>query len=242
MSKIPVEKLLYDFYLKKNSMNTGSSKNFAIRDVVSFINEAWYRIAENNIQLAEQDRRYEDNIRLLKVKHKKLNLTKVDEDYWVAKYPSNLYKRLNQSAVISHERCVDCQKEIPLRIVQSDDLNDARRDPYRKANFGWEQLIAEQGSNGLYVYTDGQLDLDSVTVDYYKKPTGVTADHLITCNKPISQLDGILEANSVFFEVDNSSIATKVVDVAVLISDAATRSPQQFQTDFNKIVSIDKIA
>ena len=45
MSKIPVEKLLYDFYLKKNSMNTGSSKNFAIRDVVSFINEAWYRIA-----------------------------------------------------------------------------------------------------------------------------------------------------------------------------------------------------
>ena len=194
MSKIPVEKLLYDFYLKKNSMNTGSSKNFAIRDVVSFINEAWYRIAENNIQLAEQ------------------------------------------------ERCVDCQKEIPLRIVQSDDLNDARRDPYRKANFGWEQLIAEQGSNGLYVYTDGQLDLDSVTVDYYKKPTGVTADHLITCNKPISQLDGILEANSVFFEVDNSSIATKVVDVAVLISDAATRSPQQFQTDFNKIVSIDKIA
>ncbi|HAV28641.1 MAG TPA: hypothetical protein DCW93_01855, partial [Saprospirales bacterium] len=79
MSKIPVEKLLYDFYLKKNSMNTGSSKNFAIRDVVSFINEAWYRIAENNIQLAEQDRRYEDNIRLLKVKHKKLNLTKVDK-------------------------------------------------------------------------------------------------------------------------------------------------------------------
>lgn len=234
-------KMIYDFYLKKNGLNTGASTDYVIKDIVSLINEAWFRIYENNVQRAELDRRYEDNIRQLKVKHSKLDLDNKD-GYTIAKYPKNLYKRLNQVALVSCKDCgEECTKEIPIRIVQSDDLNDARKNPYRRADFGWEQIIAEQGSEGLYVYHDNNLEIKDVYIDYYRKPVGIEAPELQQCGRYVDELDNVV-TETIDFEADNTYVSIKVVDVAILLSDAATRSPQAFQLDFQKLTSLDQIS
>ena len=63
------------------------------------------------------------------------------------------------------------------QIVQHDDLNVILVDPLRKPSLKWRRCVASIGkTNGnigdssLYVYTDGQFAVNSVRIEYIKKP------------------------------------------------------------------------
>lgn len=232
-------KLIYDFFLKHNGFNTASGQNYKIKDVVSILNEANLLLFENSVQRAEVDRRYEDFVRVYKVKHKSLTLEESGK-YVIASYPTDLYKRLNQTATVSCEGC-DCDKNIPIRIVQSDDLSEARRNPYRYSDFAWEQIIAEQGGNNLYVYHDNKLEIKTVEIDYYRNPTLIQNESLVNCGRPVNELDQVI-THDVDPELLSPAYARKVVDVAVLIATAANKSAQDFQINLNKITSLDQIS
>jgi hypothetical protein len=238
---VTANQLIYSFYLKKNGLNTGQAQNYKIKDIVYLINEAWRRLYENNVQRADIDKRFEDNIRDLKVPNKELALDH-GLNITIAKYPDNLYKRLNQSVIVAG--CEDCDgnfKQIPLRIVSEDDLNDARKNPDRKADYGWEQAIATHGPDGLYIYHDGAFKVSGVFITYYRKVKGIEAPELVRCGRYVNELDRVVESN-IDFEVQSTYISDKVVDVAILLSDAATNKGNKFNLELNKISSLDQIS
>ena len=238
---VTANQLIYSFYLKKNGLNTAEAQNYKIKDIVYLINEAWRRLYENNVQRADIDKRFEDNIRDLKVPNKELELDQ-GLNVTIAKYPENFYKRLNQSVVITGcEKCEGKRKEIPLRIVQEDDLHDARKNPDRKADFGWEQAIATHGPDGLYIYHDGSFKIEKVFITYYRKVKGIEAPELVRCGRYVNELDQVVSSN-VDFEVQSTYISDKVVDAAILLSDAATNKGNSFNLELNKISSLDQIS
>lgn len=238
---VTANELIYSFYLKKNGLNTGQAQDYKIKDIVALINEAWRRIFENNVQRAELDKRYEDNIRDLKVSNHPLDLDQ-GVNVTLAKYPDNLYKRLNQVAVI--EGCGECEGEskvVPIRIVTEDELHDARLNPNRKADFGWEQIIATHAKDGLNIHHDGNIKIKAVNITYYRKVVGIEAPELVRCGKYTNELGKVVESN-IDFEATTTYIRDKIVDVAVLLTDVATNKQDRFQLRFNQITSLDQVS
>lgn len=237
---VSARKLVYDVVRKANAFNTGAGKAFSILDIVSVINDAYEIIVENNIKIADTNSLVRDNLRKLEVKNFELQLEKKG-DYYFAKYPDNLYKRLNH---IVEAKCNDCEgtKKIIPRIVQSDDLHDARSNPYRQANYSWDQLIMDEGGDGLYIYTDNKMDLIKVTIDYYRKINYIQAPSLVECNDNVYyDYNDKLITNDVNFDLDNTYIARKVTDVAVLLLRTDIRDSETFNLKLSQIINIEKI-
>lgn len=237
---ISARKLVYDTVRKLNGLNTGMGQSFSVLDLVSAINDAYEIIVENNIKLTDTNSLVRDNLRKLEIKNKELKLEKRG-DYYFAEYPSNLYKRLNHFAEV---KCADCSntKLIIPRLLQSDDIHEARKNPYRKSNFAWEQLIMDEGGDGLYIYTDNQMDIIKLSIDYYRRINYIEAPSLVECNDYVYlNYDDTLISNDVNFDLDNTYIARKVTDVAVLLLRTDIKDTEAFNLKLQSIIQTDKI-
>jgi hypothetical protein len=237
---ISARKLVYDTVRKLNGLNTGMGQSFSVLDLVSAINDAYEIIVENNIKLTDTNSIVRDNLRKLEIKNYELRLEKRG-DYFFAEYPNNLYKRLNHFAEV---KCSGCEKNkiIIPRLVQSDDIHEARKNPYRKANFSWEQLIMDEGSEGLYIYTDNEMDIIRVSIDYYRRINYIEAPSLVECNDYVYlNYDDKLINNDVNFDLDNTYIARKVTDVAVLLLRTDIKDSDAFKLKLESIIQTDKI-
>ena len=212
---ISARKLVYDTIRKTNGINTGAKQSLSVLDVVSAINDAYEIVVENNVKVTDLNSTARENLRKLEIKNAELKF-ELRDDHYFAYYPDNLYKRLNHVVVA---KCAECEdKRIIPRIVQSDDLHEARRNPYRKANFGWEQLIADEGGDGLYIYTDGGMTIEKVIIDYYRRINYIEAPSLVECNDyQYMSYDDKLITKDVNFDLDNVYISRKITDVASLL-------------------------
>lgn len=212
---ISARKLVYDTIRKTNGINTGAKQSFSVLEVVSAINDAYEIVVENNVKVTDLNSTARENLRKLEIKNAELKF-ELRDDHYFAYYPDNLYKRLNHVVVA---KCAECEdKRIIPRIVQSDDLHEARRNPYRKANFGWEQLIADEGGDGLYIYTDGRMEISKVIIDYYRRINYIEAPSLVECNDyQYMSYDDKLITKDVNFDLDNVYISRKITDVASLL-------------------------
>ena len=213
---ISARKLVADTRSKINSIDTGSGQAFSVIDIVRALNDAYEILVENNIKLTDTSSVARDNLRKLEIKNYSLKLENRGDHYF-AKYPDDLYKRLNHVAVAKCDQCEKTKRIIP-RIVQSDDLHEARRNPYRKANFGWEQLIADEGGDGLFLYTDEAYNLEKVIIDYYRKIRYIEVPSLAECNNyEYGDYDDRVIKEDVNFDLDSTYIARKVTDIAALL-------------------------
>lgn len=233
-------KIVYDFHRKVNSLNSNRGKSIRIVDAVSALNEAYEILFENNVRLAETDSRYRDNLRQLEIKNKVLPVSKVSEDVYFCAYPSNLYKRLNQVVTATTEKCGT--KNIVPYIVQSDDLQIARKDPYRRASYPYEQLPADEAGDGLYLYTDGEFDITDCTIDFFRKIKHIQAPSLVKCEDN-SYLNWDLEriTTDVDFDIDSTYFDRKVSDVGALLYTRDMKDVAGFELQLKKIISIDNI-
>jgi hypothetical protein len=237
---VSARKLVYDVVRKANAFNTGAGKAFSVLDVVSVINDAYEIIVENNIKQTDISSNVRDNLRKLEVKNFELQLEDMG-DYYFAKYPDNLYKRLNH---VVEATCVGCKnsKRIIPRLVQSDDLYEARRNPYRQADFAWEQLIMDEGADGFFIYTDNKMDLSKVIIDYYRKINYIQAPSLVDCNDNIYyDYNDNLISKDVDFDLDSTYIARKITDVAVLLLKADTKDSESFNLKLSQITNLEKL-
>lgn len=237
---VSARKLVYDTKRKINAVITGAKQSFSVIDIVSAINDAYEIVVENNIKVAEVNSTARDNLRRLEIKNVELEFENKG-DYYFAKYPSNLYKRLNHVVLASCKDCYDTKLIIP-RIVQSDDLYEARRNPYRKADFAWEQLVADEGGDGLYIYTDKKFEIQKVIIDYYRRINYIEAPSLVECNDyQYLDYDDKLIINDVNFDLDNVYIARKVTDVAALLLRTDTADKEAVALRIQQISVTEKI-
>jgi len=121
-------------------------------------------------------------------------------------------------------------------------LHEARKNPYRKANFAWEQLIMDEAGDGLYIYTDNAMELDKVVIDYYRKINYIQAPSLVECSGyEYRNYDNELIKNDVPFDLDNTYIARKVSDLAVLLLRTDIKDTEAFNLKLQQILQVDKI-
>lgn len=237
---VSVRKLIGETRRKINSLNTGASQDIKIIDLVSIINEAYEILVESYVRLADKDPLIKEGIRQLEVKNKSLKLENKGE-YFFAEYPENYYKRLNHYVIATCKDCDGSKMLIP-RIVQSDDLHEARKNPYRKANYAWEQLVMSDGPDGLYIYTDNKMDLSKVAIDYYRKINYIQAPSLVECQgHEYLDYDDSLIVKDVNFDLDSTYIARKVSDVASLIVRADTLDRASYDLKLNQIIAVNKL-
>lgn len=239
---VPAVKLVNAFKRKANAYDTGAGQSYDVVDIVNTLNEAYEIFAENTMRIAETSNEARDLIRQLEVKNKELEVTYKGDGVYYAEYPENFFKRLN---IIADVKCVDCEcdsKRIVPRIVQSDDLYDALRSPYRKPNFAWEQMLADEAGEGIYIYTGEDIEIESVRISYYKKITRIEAPSLITC-EPYGYVNelGQFVNKDVDFELDSRFAARRVEDIAEILRTRDVRDNDKFQTQLNKYLTIPKL-
>lgn len=235
---VSTKKLVYDFRRKYDSINTGAQKDIALTDVIAYLNEAqeiWY---ENRVFVAQTHQKVRNDIRAWKVDKVKLPCITLDKGCCKVKYPDNLYHRLNQIAVVTKDCCPNRSKEIIPRIIQSDDLHEARLNPFRKPNYFFEQLLAIEASDGLLIYHDGEMSINETYLDYYRKLNELHAPSLEECDDGGYYYDynGSIINNDLDFESDNTYSAGDIVDIAVLSASRDTGDVQGFQTQINLIL------
>ena len=242
MPKVSARKLIYDTARKSNALISGGSQNIRIIDMVAAINDAYEIVVENNIKLADTNAFVRENLRKLEIKNYSLELEKRG-DFYFAKYPDNLYKRLNHVAYVTCKDCEGITKRIVPRIVQSDDLHDARNNPYRKANFAWEQLIMDEAGDGLYLYTDNScVEVIKLEIDYYRTINYIQCVSLLECaDYQYSNYDDVLITKDVDFDLDNVYIGRKVSDLASMLLNIDANDPEGANLKFQKISQVNNI-
>lgn len=237
---ISSKKLVYDFHRKYHAIVTGAENELALVDIIAYLNEAQEIWFENRVFIAQTNQKVRNDLRVFKKDKIKLGCKAIDDKCCLAKYPTDLYHRLNQIAITSKDCCPD-KKEIIPRILQSDDLHEARRNPYRKANFFFEQLNAIETREGLIVYHDGELNVEDVMIDYYRKPKEIHApSHELCPAEGYYLYDGRLISKDQNFEVDNTYVNNLISDIAVLIASRDITDRVGFESQIQKILSVER--
>lgn len=233
-------RIVYEIYRKLNKINTGGGQAVQVIDVVNAANEAYEIIVENNIKLTDTDASIRENLRKLEVKNYEIKPTEEKDGWLFFKYPDNMYRRLNHVAISTCEDCEGITKRIIPRIVQSDDLNEARANPYRKANFAWEQLVMDEAGEGVYVYVDDScVEIEKLVIDYYRRINYIQAPSLLECaDYQYLDYDDKLIINDVNFDLDNTYISRKVVDVAVLLLRTDIKDTEAFNLKLQQMIQL----
>lgn len=232
---VPGKKMVYDFRRKFNSVNSGRNRDIALVDIISYLNEAKEIWFENRVKLAQTDQRVRNDLRIFKKDYVELQCSPYKDGSCIAKFPNDLYERLNQVAVVRKDCCKDSKEIIP-RITTSDKLHEARHNNYRQADFFYEQLLAVEAADGLIVYHDNEMNVDKVLIDYYRKPNDIHAPSLEECDDGIYyDYCGVVISEDSDFEVDATYAANMVVDIAVLKASRDVNDVSSFQTQLNQI-------
>ena len=114
---------------------------------------------------------------------------------------------------------------------------------YRKANFAWEQLPGDEGSEGFYIYHDNQMQVKEVLIDYYRKPKEIHAPSLIECEGCPGYYDycGVKITEDCDFEIDCRFLDNKIVDIAVLLAKRDKGEFQDFATRLQTLLQLDNL-
>ncbi len=241
---VTARELIGQFERKLNSLNTHQGQSYQVVDAINILNEAWEVVFENNIKLAETDSRHRNNLRQLEKKNVRLELQEVANGMTFAKYPTDLHTRLNHyvTAKCSDKGCENCKMIVP-RITQSDDLHKNRQDPYRRADYQWEQLPMDEAGDGIYLYHDGKMQICEVFIDYYRKVKKMQAPSLLKCSfqtyYDYNDKQIVMDED---FDVDSTYLSRKVVDVAVLMAHRDVRDTEGYQSQISKIMALENIS
>lgn len=234
---ISSKKLVYDFRRKFNSVNSGKNQDIALVDIIAYLNEAQEIWFENRVFVAQTNQKVRNDLRVWKKDKVSLSIKSLDDKCSEALFPGDLYHRLNQIAIVSKDCCPGMSKEVIPRIIQSDDLHEARHNPFRGSDYFFEQLLAVESSTGLILYHDKNMNIDSVYIDYYRKPNEIHAPTLEECEGEVYyDYNGRIIKNDQNFESDNTYSANDIVDLAILKASRDVGDIQGFQTKANYIL------
>lgn len=230
-------KLLYDFDRKYNLNSSGNQLSLTLPDRVAYINEGltiWFR---NKVIEAQKDQETRNDLKIFKEDQVSLKLTPTPRGI-IAEYPKDFSYRLNHLAIaIKPDTCPGISKEIIPRIINSEQLHDARKDPYARPDFYYEQLLAVESKTGLTVYTDGIMDVQEILIDYYRKPQAIHMPSSEECGPKLYYIyNGEIITKDQHFEGDEYQ-ALDIVDIAVLCASVDTKDTQAFQTKLNLILN-----
>lgn len=240
---VSTRKLVYDFKRKRGLNDSGSGVQLKLTEIIAYLNESYKTWYDRRVQVAQVDEKARNDLRIFKEDQVSLGLSKIDDNITLAKYPKDLYKRLNQIALVSKDCCPGFVKQIIPRLIESDDLYEARRNPLRRADFFFEQLLAIESQKGILIYHDGEFKVDKVIIDYYRSPKELHSPSLEVCDGPYYyDYNGVIITKDQDCEVGSDTFSDiEIVNLAVAISERDVKDLSQFESQMNLIAGTQNI-
>lgn len=221
-----------------NRINSGYGKRFSVIDGDGFLNEAIDIVFENIAQKFETNTLSRNHLRQLEVKNQKASCTKVDDNICKITYPDNLYMLTRQWIIACKDGC-DIDRTLELFIIQSSDITKTLKDPQWKPSFQWEEALAEEAGDDLYIYHNCDFNVKEVGYSYLRKPNHIATPSLADCDYINEKGETI--TSDVDFELDSTFFWRKVVQIAVLNSLLAIGEAQDYQLRLNNIMALDRV-
>lgn len=241
---ISATKLHQEFRRRVNRINSDKNSLFDVPTIDSYLNEAQDIFYTNRLALLETNPQVREDLRKAEVKNycAKCTLYKNDNRICIVKLPDNCYRRISQTANVSCSDFRDCDdKDIILRAIQSDDLSEALKDPFRKPSFEFEEGFIDEGEEGLYVYHNNAYKVNKVCINYYKTLPRIAAPSLISPDGYYIDSDGVkIDVNQGFI-LDSTDCWIKVVDIATLIALRDSSDYNNYQSELNKILQLNQL-
>lgn len=235
---IPAKRSIIEFDRKFDRFVGEDNRRLRIEDKLGVINEALEIYFENRVKVAETNSQVRNDLRILENKEIELELFKKTKAYSIYSIPKDSYSILRQRALVSKDHCGE--KEIPLILFQTDDLDNARKSPYWKSSYQWEHALADEGSKGLYVWHENDFNIESVIIDYYRKPGEIHAPSM-SSELQYEDWNGLIQTKDQGLELSDTYSHRKIIDIAVLIARADLGDVRDFEIQLNKILNVEKI-
>lgn len=235
--------LQYEVRKKINRINSDYSKSISVADLDSYINEAKDLIFEKYAALAEINTTIRNHLIQLELKKQSFNCIKVDDGCCFVEYPDNLYRLLRQTLIATKDTCNE-ERELIVRIVQSDDLSESLKDPYWEPSWSYEETIADEGTyngkRGLFVFTNADFDVVKVFFDYLIKLPDIATPSL-TSGGSYTNSSGVIVNVDKDLIVDSTYLYRKIVDVAELLIKKNISEINDWQSQMSNIMGIDSL-
>lgn len=232
-------RLVYEFDLRYNRLQSSHDQYIRLEDKLSIINQGLRIVYKDLIQRAELESYYRNALRPLEVKEDTLKLAKKAESYNIYEYPQDIYKLMRMRITATHKDCPE--KTIPVSFFQTDDLDNSMVSNFWKPSYAWELCLGDEGRDGYYLWHGGDYSIKKVYCDYYLKPAEIHAPSMAESGEYIDW-NGIKQTKDVGLELDSDFVFDRIIDVAILVAKSIKGDVQDFNLALNKILQTDKIS
>lgn len=236
---IAATKLHYEVRRKINRINSDFSKSISVPDLDAYINEAKDLVYENFAVVFERNTTVRNHLRQLEVNNKCLACKNDAEDSCIVEYPKDFYRLTRQIAKATTDGC-DSERELIIHITKQDKLSESLKDPYWDPDFFYEETLGDDEETGLRVYHNGKFDVKEVCISYLKIIPDIAAPSLVSSGS-YTDPEGNTVSRNVDFIVDSSFLWRKIVDVAVLGIQRDMSNVNDYQTQLQNILQLDKV-
>lgn len=235
---IPSRTLHLNFRLKANQGDNGFLKKLSVAQVDQYLNEASDILFANLTRNVELNSEIRNSLRQLEVKNIHLPVSNF-EKYSIMQFPTDYYKMIRSYAVATKTGC-SMKREINIHITQSEDLNESLKSPYWTPSFAYEETLADEGSDGLYVWHNGEFKIESVCIDYIRKMNRIACPSLVECGFYRDENGNTVSADSPY-EVDSTFDWRAVVDIAILMAKRDKGDMTNYQSQLQLLLGKDKL-
>lgn len=213
---VKASELVYRFNEKFNRFSGGEKKGLKIQSIMLALNEALEIYFENLVDFAEENSKTRDALRPLEVKNCKLSDTKDGDSLQdIYELKDEIYRVIRVRVIANRNGCPD-KAILPVKI-QSDDTEGMLADEYWQSSYDWEQVLYDESSQGLHFYHQGNLNIKSVSIDYYRRPKTLHAPSMTEDNE-YEDWCGVIQKRDCNLELDRVFEARKIVDLAIIIA------------------------
>jgi len=234
---IAATKLQYETRKKINRINSDFAQAITVADLDSYLNEAKDALFENYAALAETNTTIRNHLRQLEVKKVCLPCTKQDKKCCKITYPEGFYRLLSQTTKACKGDCGE--RDLVTHIIQSNELSTSLKDPFWSPSWDYEETLADEAGDGLYVYHQ-DFDIKEVCIDYLRKPKDIATPSL-TKKGSYRNAEGQTVATDQPLELDATFLWRKVVDIAALMVERDMSELTDYQSQLQKIMAVDKM-
>lgn len=237
---VAATKLQYEFRRRLNRLDSKFRKDFYPDEVDSYLNEAKDIVYSSRLDFLETSPKVKEELRQMEVKEVCLDCIRheTNKNACVVKLPENFFRKARYSAVINKGK--PCGDKIAFaRFLTSDKLTEALKDPFRKPSYEYEEVLMDEYSEGFIVFHNNEFTVKKVCIDYYRKLSDIFTPSLTDSKRYINSSGELIEVDN-GLEIDIPTFWMNVVDIAVLNAARDLGAVQDFQTQLNKILTIEK--
>jgi hypothetical protein len=207
-----------------NKLDSNDYDNIECWQVVEAFNKAqveWTRRQLHGINVVkegdEQSTRRKDDLQVLLTT---VTLPIQDKEYYYRGSIPEEYLQWKRVDVFAKKGCCD-KRRMTVYLAEEGNLNQLLRDKAKQPNFEWAETFATLKGNGVNIYTNGEFDIQTADLIYYRQPIKI---QIQGCVDPYT---GIASATEVLCEFKDDIIEL-IIDEAVSILAGDIESGNQF--------------